>query len=100
MTLTPQVLSYVLSCDEHGHYRHGSLQSNYALYAILMYTHLYAHAALLQTLASSPQLSCSQSGRDVWNHYLRIGLVVWHWVSVSEALMKHPRGELAQQGCC
>lgn len=31
-TLTPQVLCCVLPCDEHGHYRHGSLRSNYALF--------------------------------------------------------------------
>lgn len=31
-TLTPQVLCCVLPCDEDGHYRHGSLRSNYALF--------------------------------------------------------------------
>lgn len=99
-TLTPQVLCCVLPCDEHGHYRHGFLRSNYALFHPNVHPPLCPRCSIadLGELTSASPLPIREG--YVCNHYLRIGLVAWHWVAVSEALMKHPRGELAQQGCC
>lgn len=67
---------------------------------VLMQTLRCAHATLSWTLVSSPQLPRSQSESSVWHHYESMGLAVWHWASLWEALMKNPRGEVAQQGCC
>lgn len=58
-----------------------------------------AHAALSWTLASSPKPPSSQSESNMCHHYIMV-LSVWHWVSLWEALMKYPREDMAQQGCC
>lgn len=66
----------------------------------LMQTLHRAHASLSWASATSPQPPQSQSGSNVWRHYLSMPLAVWHRVSLWETLIKHPRGGLAQQGSC
>lgn len=93
----------MLPCSELGHYHQGSPQSNYA--HVQHHPHPDANA--------TPRPNCSIVDLGELNsasmqpiRERSVPSLLEYWigcmalVSLREALMKYPREELAQQGCC